>query len=60
MRASGLRILLPSLAFEPGLPVAYDIDLTALSLLIAVALTWLVPDRRVERHLSTAPVEPSE
>src|SRR6266849_9265829 len=29
------------LAFEPGLPVAYDIDLTGLSLLIAVALTWL-------------------
>lgn len=29
------------LAFEPGLPVAYDIDLTALSLLIAVLPTWL-------------------
>jgi PAS domain S-box-containing protein len=28
------------LAFEPGLPVAYDIDLSALSLVIAMVLTW--------------------
>jgi PAS domain S-box-containing protein len=28
------------LAFEPGLPVAYDARLTALSLVIAVALAW--------------------
>jgi len=26
----------------------------------AVAMVWLVPDRRVERHLTTAPAEPSE
>jgi len=29
------------LAFEPGLPIAYDSELTMLSLVIAVAVTWL-------------------
>src|SRR5437870_1438124 len=29
------------LAFRPGLPVAYDIDLTALSFVIAMLVTWL-------------------
>src|ERR1700756_2163936 len=29
------------LAFEPGLPIAYDADLTALSLVIAIILAWL-------------------
>ncbi len=29
------------LAFKPGVPVAYDIDLTALSLAIAILLVWL-------------------
>ena len=29
------------LAFRPGLPVAYDIDLTALSLGVAITLVWL-------------------
>jgi NO-binding membrane sensor protein with MHYT domain/nitrogen-specific signal transduction histidine kinase len=29
------------LAYSPGLPVAYDIGLTALSLVVAVALSWL-------------------
>jgi hypothetical protein len=27
---------------------------------VLVALIWLVPDRRVERHLATAAAEPSE
>jgi hypothetical protein len=27
---------------------------------IAVALIWLVPDRRVERHLTAARTEPTE
>jgi uncharacterized membrane protein len=27
---------------------------------VVVALIWLVPDRRVERHLTSAPTEPSE
>jgi NO-binding membrane sensor protein with MHYT domain len=29
------------LAFEPGLPIAYDADLTALSLVIAIIVAWL-------------------
>ena len=31
-----------------------------LAVYVAVALVWLVPDPRVERHLTTAPAEPSE
>jgi len=31
-----------------------------LAVYVVVALIWLVPDRRVERHLTTAPAEPSE
>lgn len=31
-----------------------------LSVYVAVALIWLVPDRRVERHLTPAPAEPGE
>jgi signal transduction histidine kinase/ActR/RegA family two-component response regulator len=29
------------LAYQPGLPTAWDVDLTALSLVIAVAVSWL-------------------
>ena len=36
---------------EPGL---------GLAMYVLVALIWLVPDRRVERHLTTAAAEPSE
>jgi TMEM175 potassium channel family protein len=32
----------------------------ALALYVAVALIWLVPDRRVERHLTATPAEQSE
>ena len=31
-----------------------------LAVYVAVALIWLVPDRRVERHLTTAPAERNE
>ena len=31
-----------------------------LAMYVLVALIWLVPDRRVERHLTTAAPEPSE
>jgi hypothetical protein len=27
---------------------------------VGVALMWLVPDRRVERHVSSVPVKPRE
>jgi hypothetical protein len=27
---------------------------------VGVALMWLVPDRRVERHVSIAPTKPTE
>src|SRR5712691_1702786 len=29
------------LAFKPGLPVAYNIDLTALSIVIAILMAWI-------------------
>ena len=32
----------------------------ALALYVAVALMWLVPDRRIERHVSTASAKPTE
>jgi hypothetical protein len=31
----------------------------AVAVYVGVALMWLVPDRRVERHVSTVPKDPS-
>jgi uncharacterized membrane protein len=43
-----------------GIGLAFVNRWTGLAVYVAVALIWLVPDRRVERHLTTAPAEPSE
>jgi uncharacterized membrane protein len=32
----------------------------ALAVYVGVALMWLVPDRRVERHVSSVPVKPRD
>jgi NO-binding membrane sensor protein with MHYT domain len=41
------------LAFKPGLPIAYDTDLTALSLVIAILMAWLgmLAARRYQRPI---------
>ena len=43
-----------------GIGLAFADHWLGLAVYVAVALLWLVPDRRVERHLTTAPPEPSE
>jgi uncharacterized membrane protein len=43
-----------------GIGLAFADRWLALAIYVAVALMWLVPDRRVESHLTTAPAEPSE
>jgi TMEM175 potassium channel family protein len=43
-----------------GIGLAFVDPWLGLAMYVVVALIWLVPDRRVERHLTTAPVEPSE
>jgi uncharacterized membrane protein len=72
LRAEGqhsrLRIALGSdvkgkispLLYCVGIGLAFVDRWLGLAMYVAVALIWLVPDRRVERHLTTAPAEPSE
>jgi uncharacterized membrane protein len=43
-----------------GIGLAFVNRWIGLAVYVAVALIWLVPDRRVERHLTTASAEPSE
>jgi uncharacterized membrane protein len=42
-----------------GIGLAFADRWLGLAVYVAVALIWLVPDRRVERHLTRAPAEPS-
>jgi uncharacterized membrane protein len=41
-----------------GIGVSFADRWIAVAIYVGVALMWLVPDRRVERHMSTAPVKP--
>jgi uncharacterized membrane protein len=43
-----------------GIGVSFADRWIALAVYVAVALMWLVPDRRVERHVSTALAKPRE
>jgi TMEM175 potassium channel family protein len=43
-----------------GIGLAFADRWLGLAAYVTVALIWLVPDRRVERHLTTVPTEPSE
>ena len=43
-----------------GIGLAFADRWLGVAVYVVVALIWLVPDRRVERHLTTAPAEPGE
>jgi uncharacterized membrane protein len=43
-----------------GIALSFVDGWLGLAVYVAVVLVWLVPDPRVERHLTTAPAEPSE
>ena len=43
-----------------GIGLAFVDRWLGVAVYVAVALIWLVPDRRVEHHLTTAPAGPSE
>src|ERR1700759_3188867 len=43
-----------------GIGLSFAYRWLALAVYVGVALMWLVPDRRVERHVSVAPTNPTE
>jgi uncharacterized membrane protein len=49
-----------ALLYVVGIGLAFADRWLGLAVYVGVALLWLVPDRRVERHLTTAPNEPSK
>ena len=57
---SDLKGKISALLYVLGICVAFADRWIALAVYVAVALIWLVPDRRVERHLTAAPAEPGE
>ena len=57
---SDLKGKISALLYCLGIGLAFADRWIGLAVYVAVALIWLVPDRRVERHLTTAPAEPSE
>ena len=57
---SDVKGKISALLYVLGIGLAFADRWIGLAVYVAVALIWLVPDRRVERHLTTAPAEPSE
>jgi uncharacterized membrane protein len=57
---SDLKGKISPLLYCLGIGLAFANRWIGLAVYVAVALIWLVPDRRVERHLTTAPAEPSK
>jgi uncharacterized membrane protein len=57
---SDLKGKISTLLYGLGIGLAFANRWIGLAVYVAVALIWLVPDRRVERHLTTASAEPSE
>ena len=57
---SDVKGKISALLYVLGICLAFADRWLALAAYVAVALIWLVPDRRVERHLTAAPAEPSE
>jgi uncharacterized membrane protein len=49
-----------TLLYLLGIGLSFVNGWLGLAVYMAVALVWLVPDPRVERHLAMAPAEPSE
>jgi uncharacterized membrane protein len=43
-----------------GIGLSFAEPWIGLAMYVLVALIWLVPDRRVERHLTTAAADPSD
>jgi uncharacterized membrane protein len=56
---SDLKGKISPLLYCLGIGLAFANRWIGLAVYVAVALIWLVPDRRVERHLTTAPAPPS-
>jgi TMEM175 potassium channel family protein len=57
---SDLKGKISPLLYCIGIGLAFADRWLGLAVYVAVALMWLVPDRRVERHLTAQPTEPSE
>jgi uncharacterized membrane protein len=49
-----------TLLYCVGIGLAFVDRWLGVAVYVAVALIWLVPDRRVERHLAATPAEPNE
>jgi uncharacterized membrane protein len=57
---SDLKGKISALLYCLGIALTFANRWIGLAVYVAVALIWLVPDRRVERNLATAPAGPSE
>jgi uncharacterized membrane protein len=57
---SDLKGRISPLLYCLGIGLSFAFRWLALAVYVGVALMWLVPDRRVERHLSAASAKPSE
>jgi uncharacterized membrane protein len=57
---SDVKGKISTLLYVLGVGLAFANRWIGLAVYVAVALIWLVPDRRLERHLTTAPAKPSE
>ena len=55
-----LTLAASTLLYVLGIGLAFANRWIGLAVYVAVALIWLVPDRRLERHLTTAAAKPSE
>ena len=57
---SDVKGKISALLYVLGIGLAFADRWIGLAVYVAVALIWLVPDRRVESHLTTAPADPSK
>ena len=57
---SDVKGKISTLLYVLGIGLAFANRWIGLAVYVAVALIWLVPDRRLEHHLTTAPAKPSE
>ena len=57
---SDLKSKISPLLYCLGIGLAFADRWIGLAVYVAVALIWLVPDRRVERHLTALRTEPTE
>ncbi|MGZ5271630.1 MAG: TMEM175 family protein [Ramlibacter sp.] len=55
-----LKGKISALLYCLGICLSFAYRWIALAVYVGVALMWLVPDRRVERHVSTVPARPTE